>query len=169
VVFRECLLGFCWPSSLAPPSDQTLPPWRPPSGQWRRVRGDPCDLSGPKRAGCVGSLVNHYALCLCCLDNVHFQQAAEISEALVEQQVDFEAMVSHLGEANGSVSFNEHVAFCALLSVVHGQGPRAGRLGLQTRLHTHEPLPPEVLCMSSTASLSKIVDTIFSFKCSLDY
>ncbi|XP_056287501.1 dipeptidyl peptidase 4-like isoform X3 [Pseudoliparis swirei] len=102
-------------------------------------------------------------------DNVHFQQAAEISEALVEQQVDFEAMVSHLGEANGSVSFHEHVAFCALLSVVHGQGPRAGRLGLQTRLHTHEPLPPEVLCMSSTASLSKIVDTIFSFKCSLDY
>lgn len=26
-------------------------------------------------------------------DNVHFQQAAEISEALVEEQVDFEAMV----------------------------------------------------------------------------
>lgn len=28
------------------------------------------------------------------LDNVHFQQAAEISEALVNEQVDFEAMVS---------------------------------------------------------------------------
>lgn len=28
------------------------------------------------------------------LDNVHFQQAAQISKALVEQQVDFEAMVS---------------------------------------------------------------------------
>lgn len=32
--------------------------------------------------------------CYCFLDNVHFQQAAEISEALVEEQVDFEAMVS---------------------------------------------------------------------------
>lgn len=31
----------------------------------------------------------------CFLDNVHFQQAAEISEALVEQQVDFETMVSN--------------------------------------------------------------------------
>lgn len=29
----------------------------------------------------------------CFVDNVHFQQAAEISEALVEEQVDFEAMV----------------------------------------------------------------------------
>lgn len=31
------------------------------------------------------------------VDNVHFQQAAEISEALVEEQVDFEAMVSSRG------------------------------------------------------------------------
>ncbi len=28
------------------------------------------------------------------LDNVHFQQAAQIAKALVENQVDFEAMVS---------------------------------------------------------------------------
>lgn len=27
-------------------------------------------------------------------DNVHFQQAAEISKALVDEQVDFEAMVN---------------------------------------------------------------------------
>lgn len=33
-------------------------------------------------------------LCWFLSDNVHFQQAAEISEALVEEQVDFEAMVS---------------------------------------------------------------------------
>lgn len=32
----------------------------------------------------------------CFVDNVHFQQAAEISEALVEEQVDFEAMVRRL-------------------------------------------------------------------------
>lgn len=30
------------------------------------------------------------------LDNVHFQQAAEISEALVLEKVDFEAMVGKL-------------------------------------------------------------------------
>ncbi len=28
------------------------------------------------------------------LDNVHFQQAAQIAKALVENQIDFEAMVS---------------------------------------------------------------------------
>lgn len=28
------------------------------------------------------------------VDNVHFQQAAQISKALVDQQVDFEAMVN---------------------------------------------------------------------------
>lgn len=33
-------------------------------------------------------------LCWFLSDNVHFQQAAEISEALVDEQVDFEAMVS---------------------------------------------------------------------------
>lgn len=33
-------------------------------------------------------------LCGFLSDNVHFHQAAEISEALVEEQVDFEAMVS---------------------------------------------------------------------------
>lgn len=41
--------------------------------------------------------MNHtqvFPLCVFFLDNVHFQQAAEISEALVEEQVDFEAMVS---------------------------------------------------------------------------
>lgn len=38
-----------------------------------------------------------FKCCHCCVfpDNVHFQQAAEISEALVEEQVDFEAMVSN--------------------------------------------------------------------------
>lgn len=33
---------------------------------------------------------------VCFLDNVHFQQAAEISEALVLEEVDFEAMVGNL-------------------------------------------------------------------------
>lgn len=28
------------------------------------------------------------------VDNVHFQQAAQISKALVDEQVDFEAMVN---------------------------------------------------------------------------
>lgn len=36
------------------------------------------------------------------LDNVHFQQAAEISEALVDEQVDFEAMVSDLEKSKRS-------------------------------------------------------------------
>lgn len=40
------------------------------------------------------------------LDNVHFQQAAEISEALVEEQVDFEAMVSNLGNATDNCGTN---------------------------------------------------------------
>lgn len=35
-----------------------------------------------------------YKLFVFPLDNVHFQQAAQISKALVEQQVDFEAMVN---------------------------------------------------------------------------
>lgn len=43
----------------------------------------------------VNVLLIYSFLCVF-LDNVHFQQAAEISEALVDEQVDFEAMVSNV-------------------------------------------------------------------------
>lgn len=51
------------------------------------------DLSKPKWALKASQIIIFF---LCFLDNVHFQQAAEISEALVEEQVDFEAMVSNI-------------------------------------------------------------------------
>lgn len=35
------------------------------------------------------------AFLLVFLDNVHFQQAAQISKALVDEQVDFDTMVIH--------------------------------------------------------------------------
>lgn len=51
-------------------------------------------------------------------DNVHFHQAAEISEALVEEQVDFEAMVSRreinrlcLSQAGLRVNFSVFFVF----------------------------------------------------------
>lgn len=36
-----------------------------------------------------------FSPCVWFADNVHFQQAAQISKALVDAEVDFQAMVSH--------------------------------------------------------------------------
>lgn len=60
--------------------------WVSKMGQQNRVT--PCQISVPSLHTSV-----KYS---CFVDNVHFQQAAEISEALVEEQVDFEAMVIYL-------------------------------------------------------------------------
>lgn len=122
-----------------------------------------------------------FKCCHCCVfpDNVHFQQAAEISEALVEEQVDFEAMVSNQdnrrrNHRNPSFVLDlademciKHWTFCLLglnisrilmnflcfLPVVHGQGPRARRRGVSTPLQPHDSLPAEVLCVRSTGSI----------------